>query len=205
MTYQTFGCAPSNASCLVDLWRIARGWAALSALILVGVVAACSPSPSSRVDWSLQDDASAFREEFAGSAAMAHRIGELEDALTSDTYARFIEQVESAPPASRALIYYEAASSVSHYYFALALEGDSGCRVYVSDQRGTHELSCSGVDEVAVAPDDDVRLILDPGVAVLVQFSPNRAEPRRSMRLLNDTTNLPDADALFARVQRTFS
>ena len=205
MIFQTLRCGGNSAVLAADCRAPAYLAAIAIALICFGLLSACAAMPSFDVTWSLQDDASAFRQEFRGSAAMAHRVGEVEEALSSNAYARFRNQVERAPPAHRAIVYYEAASSVSHYYFALALEGEGGCRLYVSDQQGSRDQPCAGVDEVTVSPDDDTRLILDPGVAVLVQFQQNGETARRSLRLLDDTTKLADADSLFARVRRIFS
>ena len=178
----------------------------ITTIAIFGTTLSSCASPSfEQVDWSLEDDIASYRAQFAGDEVMAHRIGELDDALGSPAYERFVDLVEEAPEASKAIIYYEAAPSAGHFYFALALQTQTGCEIHLSTDQGTRTLGCSGIEAIHVSVDRDTRLILDPGVAGIAQFFPSSAPPERSLRTLSGTSAPPDARALFDRMRATFS
>lgn len=181
-------------------------------LVILVVVAlalsACSPASSDPrpIVWSLEDDLSYFRQTYAQHPEMMYRVGELGAALESEEYQAFAAALEHAPPASRALVYYESAPNASHYLFVLAASDGDRCTVTVSNLEGVRAFDCQRVPEYRANVPIDSRLIRDPGVAALIQFDPEGGEARRAISILPPDEPLPGAQdyELFARVESIF-
>lgn len=137
---------------------------------------------------------------------MIYRVDELATALQSQEYDAFLRAVEEAPPANRALIYYESAPNASHYFFALAASNGASCTLTISDLHGVRERECQRVPEYQADLPIDPRAIRDPGVAGLVQFGSDGGEPRKAMSLLPDQepSGVAQDDMLFDKIERIF-
>lgn len=85
------------------------------------MLAACGPTGGRehQIQWRLQDDVTAFAALQRGDPEHAYRVAQLTEAEESEEYRRFMDLVAHAPAADRALIYYEAATSSSHYFLSM--------------------------------------------------------------------------------------
>ncbi|MBL8536614.1 MAG: hypothetical protein JNM59_04355 [Hyphomonadaceae bacterium] len=170
------------------------------------VLAACAPSAGEhQIQWRLQDDVAAFEAMQPGNPEHAYRVAQLASAEESEEYRRFLGLLAEAPAADRASIYYEAASSSSHYFFAMIADQDGACRMYVSDISGAGERACESYRHIDVQSTDDPRVIRDPAVAAIAQYDAGDG-PERALAVLppDEALGMPANGDLFNKIDRIF-
>jgi len=157
------------------------------------------------LDWRLEDDLAAFREQPTTNPEHRYRVGELSDALGGPAYQRFLELVAQAPAGERAFIYYEVSGANGIWFFALAVDGQP-CRIITSDYDGVSEQRCRGFSSFEPVVEDDRTPVRDGLVAALVQYEPGH-EPIRAMTLVHhgEPHAEPGDRDFIGRVRRIFS
>ncbi len=157
------------------------------------------------VEWRLEDDVAAFREQQTANPEHLYRVGELSDALHGPPYQRFLELVAQAPAGERAFVYYEVSGANGIWFFALAVDGRP-CRIVTSDYDGVREQSCRGFSTFTPSVAEDRTPVRDGLVAGLVQYEPG-LEPTRAMTLVRteEQSGIPPDGNFIGKVRRVFS
>jgi hypothetical protein len=157
------------------------------------------------VEWRLEDDLAAFREQQTANPEHLYRVGELSDALHGPPYQRFLEVVAQAPAGERAFVYYEVSGANGIWFFALAVDGRP-CRIVTSDYDGVREYECRGFSTFEPVVENVRTPVRDGLVAGLVQYEPGQA-PVRAMDLvrIGEPTGVPQDGDLIGKVRRVFT
>lgn len=157
------------------------------------------------VEWSLNQDVTAFTQASSAKPLQLYRISELRRSEDSPEYAAFLANLPRLPSVDRAIVYYEVSNNDSLYLFAVAFERDDVCHLIVTDLNGTRQSTCQRLPRLRSTVVQDPRSITDPVVVGATEIDTANAR-RRLFTILppGEVTGAPANGDLIDKISRVF-